>query len=258
MIEFRQITKQYGNGPATLQQLSLTFAEHRFTCVLGPSGCGKSTLLNLIAGFMAPSSGQVLLQGQPVRKPGPDRGVVFQDATLFPWMSVLDNVRFGLRQQGLDNNRSTAVAREYLALVGMLPQADALPIRLSGGMRQRVAIARILALRPKVLLMDEPFSALDANSRERLQDELLSICAACPTTVVYITHNVDEAAFLAERVIIMAPAPNNLHADIPLSSPRPRLRSSQEFCRVTGQLRAELDRLPCCIGVSGAKECLGR
>lgn len=255
MIELKQVSKRYGSGPTTLQDLSLTLAEHQFTCLLGPSGCGKTTLLNLIAGFVAPSSGQVLLQGQPVSKPGPDRGVVFQDATLFPWMSVLDNVRFGLQQQGMNDLQSTAVAREHLELVGMLSHQHVWPIRLSGGMRQRVAIARILALRPKVLLMDEPFSALDANSRERLQDELLRICDLCPTTVVYITHNVDEAAFLAERVIVMAPAPNNLHADITLSSPRPRLRSSHAFRTISMQLRTELDRLPCCISAS-AQDCL--
>lgn len=247
MIELQQVSKQYGTSAQILQDVSLSFAEHQFVCLLGPSGCGKTTLLNLIAGFIAPSSGRILLQGKPVGKPGPDRGVVFQDATLFPWMSVLENVRFGLQQQGCSQSKATGIAREYLDLVGMSSHEQAWPISLSGGQRQRVAIARILALQPKVLLMDEPFSALDANSRERLQDELLRICAATPTTVLYVTHLVEEAAFLAERVIIMGPSPDNLHADILLTSQRPRLRSSVQFTVFTARLRAELDALPCCI-----------
>lgn len=247
MISLDQVSKQYGNGAQILQNISLSFAEHQFVCLLGPSGCGKTTLLNLIAGFVAPTSGQILLKGKPVGKPGPDRGVVFQDATLFPWMTVLENVRFGLQQQGCELKRATAVAREYLDLVGMSSHQHAWPINLSGGQRQRVAIARILALQPKVLLMDEPFSALDANSRERLQDELLRICGVTPTTVIYVTHNVDEAAFLAERVLVMGPAPENIHADILLAAQRPRLRSSEQFIALTARLRSELDALPCCI-----------
>lgn len=247
MIVLDRVSKQYTGGALILQDVSLCLEKHRFTCLLGPSGCGKTTLLNLVAGFIAPTAGQVLLEGTAVRRPGPDRGVVFQDATLFPWMSVLDNVRFGLRQQGVAAEQCTAIACEYLELVGMLDHAEDWPIKLSGGMRQRVAIARILALQPKVLLMDEPFSALDANSRERLQDELLRICETRPTTVLYITHSVEEAAFLAERVLIMGPAPDNIHADIPITSPRPRIRSSEEFTTITTLLRSELDRLPCCI-----------
>ncbi len=258
MIRLDQVSKQYNpgraNGLFVLRDVSLAFAENRFTCLLGPSGCGKTTLLNLIAGFIAPTSGRVLLQNVPIDKPGPDRGVVFQDATLFPWMTVLDNVRFGLSQQGLDQEHCTAVAQEYLDLVGMLPHAAAWPISLSGGMRQRVAIARILALQPKVMLMDEPFSALDAKSRERLQDELLRICENRPVTVIYITHNVEEAAFLAERVIVMGPAPDTIHADMQLPSRRPRLRLSPEFADTTAMLRAELDTLPCCIAASKQRE----
>lgn len=250
MITLNRISKAYAGGPFILQDVSLSFEQNRFVCLLGPSGCGKTTLLNLIAGFVAPSSGQLLMQGRPVRKPGPDRGVVFQDATLFPWMTVLDNVRFGLRQQGLDSDQSTAIARECLSLVGMTAHTDARPISLSGGMRQRVAIARILALQPRVMLMDEPFSALDANSRERLQDELLRICETRPATVIYITHNVKEAAFLAERVIIMGPAPHNIHADIQLPTLRPRNRSSQEVNDICVLLRTHLNTLPCCIAPS--------
>lgn len=247
MIVLEQVSKRYGQHQPILQGLCLHLIEGQFTCLLGPSGCGKTTLLNLIAGFIKPTSGQVLLDGQQITQPGPDRGVVFQDATLFPWMTVLDNVCFGLRQQGMTLKQATDSARDYLDLVGMADFQTALPISLSGGQRQRVAIARVLALQPRVLLMDEPFSALDANSRERLQDELLRICTVRPTTVLYVTHHVDEAAFLAERVLVMGPGPDTIRADLLLEQPRPRNRNSELFNTSKAALRAELDRLPCCI-----------
>jgi len=250
MISLNGVTKRYGAGaaagPCILMDISLSFEKNRFVCILGPSGCGKTTLLNLIAGFIAPSSGSILFRGEPVKQPGPDRAVVFQDSTLFPWMTVLDNVRFGLRRKGCGREQTEAVARECLDLVHMTPHAQAWPVSLSGGMRQRVSIARVLALHPESMLMDEPFSALDANSRERLQDELLRICERRPATVIYVTHNVEEAAFLAERVIIMGPAPGNIRADMMLPSGRPRNRSSRDFYETAALLREQLDRLPCC------------
>ena len=247
MICFKHVSKQYGDGSTILDKVSLSLDQGQCTCLLGPSGCGKTTLLNLIAGFIRPTSGTVLVAGQPVYKPGPERGVVFQDATLFPWMTVLANVSFGLRQKGAPKSQADAVAREYLELVGMADYVAALPVSLSGGQRQRVAIARVLALEPQVLLMDEPFSALDANSRERLQDELLRICTVRPTTILYVTHHVDEAAFLAERVLVMGPGPDNIRADIRLAQPRPRNRHSDEFTCIKNKLRQELDQLPCCV-----------
>lgn len=253
MISLEQVTKQYQDSQPVLQGLSLQLVEGQFACLLGPSGCGKTTLLNLIAGFIKPTSGRVLVDGQQVTRPGPDRGVVFQDATLFPWMNVLDNLCFGLRQQGMSRQQAAATAAEYLELVGMADFQTALPISLSGGQRQRVAIARVLALQPRVLLMDEPFSALDANSRERLQDELLRICTMRPTTVLYVTHHVDEAAFLAERVLVMGPGADNIRADLLLEQPRPRNRNSEAFNTIKAMLRAELDRLPCCISPSENK-----
>lgn len=247
MICLKHVSKQYGDGSTTLDNVSLSIEQGQCTCLLGPSGCGKTTLLNLIAGFIKPTKGTVLVAGQPVCKPGPERGVVFQDATLFPWMTVLTNVSFGLRQKGLSKRKSAAVAQEHLELVGMTDYAAALPVSLSGGQRQRVAIARVLALEPQVLLMDEPFSALDANSRERLQDELLRICTVRPTTILYVTHHVDEAAFLAERVLVMGPGPGNIRADLLLAQPRPRNRHSDEFASIKYKLRQELDQLPCCV-----------
>lgn len=247
MIVLEQVSKHYGQHQPILQGLNLRLTEGQLTCLLGPSGCGKTTLLNLIAGFIKPTNGQVLVDGQQVTRPGPDRGVVFQDATLFPWMTVLDNVCFGLRQQGLSRQQATDSACDYLELVGMADFQTALPISLSGGQRQRVAIARVLALQPRVLLMDEPFSALDANSRERLQDELLRICTIRPTTVLYVTHHVDEAAFLAERVLVIGPGPDSIRADLLLEQPRPRNRNSELFNTIKATLRSELDRLPCCI-----------
>lgn len=258
MITLDRISKRYVtdsiSAPFILKDVSLAFEENRFICLLGPNGCGKTTLLNLVAGFIAPTSGHVLFNGEPVKKPGPDRGVVFQDATLFPWLTVLNNVTFGLRQQRLSAAACAETAMECLELVGMAAHAKDWPAKLSGGMRQRVAIARILALQSKAMLFDEPFSALDANSRERLQDELLCICERRPCTVLYITHSVEEAAYLAERVIVMGSVPNNVHEDISLPSTRPRNRSSQEFYEISALLRARLDELPCCIAASPSEE----
>jgi NitT/TauT family transport system ATP-binding protein len=256
VIIFERIDKRYGNDSTAstyvLKDLSLELKKNRFVCLLGPSGCGKTTLLNLVAGFIAPTSGRVLFRGKPVKSPGPDRGVVFQQPTLFPWLNVLENVTFGLKQRGFDSAACTRIALECLELVGMGDHANKLPVRLSGGMCQRVAIARILALQPQAMLLDEPFSALDANSRERLQQELLNICERRPCTVLYVTHSVEEAAFLGERVIVMGNMPQNVYADISLPSARPRDRSSREFAHSTALLRARLDELPCCLAPSSS------
>ncbi len=251
MISFQQVGKSYRNqagDPVTvLKDLDFTIEEGRFVCVLGPSGCGKTTLLNLIAGFSAPASGQVRFQGEPIRGPGPDRGVVFQDPTLFPWLSVWQNVAFGLRLKGEGKGRISEKVGKYLDLMGLAGHSEKYPHALSGGMRQRVAIARVLALEPKVLLMDEPFSALDENTRERLQDELLRIWTTHRRTVVYVTHSVEEAAYLGDRIFILGTADGGLHADIPVSMTRPRDRASTTFLRFTEKLRRRLAEQPCCI-----------
>ena len=251
MIVFEHVSKHFSHNaspPSTvLSDLNVTVREGEFVCILGPSGCGKTTMLNLIAGFLSPSQGRVLFEGKDVKGPGPDRGVVFQDATLFPWLTVLKNVEFGLRIKGLKGPLMTETAHWHLEMMGLEEHTEKYPHALSGGMRQRVAIARILALEPKVLLMDEPFSALDANTRERLQDELLRVWTAHRRTVVYVTHSVEEAAYLADRVIILGDTASGIFADMPIDLHRPRNRSSSEFITLKDMLRVCLAPQPCCI-----------
>ena len=254
MIRIENIEKRYTNNgtvtSAVLSEINITVPGGEFCCILGPSGCGKTTLLNLIAGFIKPSSGRILFNGIPVTAPGPERGVVFQDATLFPWLTARQNVEFGLRQRGLKKDDRFHTADAYLKMVGMSGHADAFPHTLSGGMRQRIAIARVLALEPSALLMDEPFSSLDTNSRERLQDELLRVWEAQRRTLIYVTHSVEEAVYLADRVIIMGPARKGICRDISLPLKRPRDRASAGFRQVATTLRTSLDTLPCCINSS--------
>ncbi len=236
-----------GDVRGALANVDLHIKEAEFVCVIGPSGCGKSSLLNLIAGFIQPTAGSVSFNGTPVSGPGPDRGVVFQEPTLFPWLTVRRNVEFGLRQTGHPPERIDSLVAEALATVGMQGHEDAFPYALSGGMRQRVAIARVLVLEPKALLMDEPFSALDANTRERLQDELLRIWEHHRRTVFYVTHSVEEAAYLADRVLVMGGASQSIEHDIEVPISRPRDRLSTEVRALTLELREKLDQLPLCI-----------
>ncbi|MCW2620533.1 MAG: putative transporter ATP-binding protein [Frankiales bacterium] len=194
-----------GSAPFTaLQGVDLEVAAGEFLVLVGPSGCGKSTLLDLLSGLTRPSSGRILLDGEPVDGPGLDRGVVFQQYALLPWRTAVGNVAFGLEAKGVPRRQRAAIAREYLELVGLAGFGDRHPHELSGGMKQRVAIARSLAYDPGVLLMDEPFAALDAQTRESLQDELLRIWRATGKTVVFITHGIDEAVYLGERVAVMS------------------------------------------------------
>ncbi|MGD9976136.1 MAG: ABC transporter ATP-binding protein [Desulfatirhabdiaceae bacterium] len=252
MIICNRISKTYAaNGPdesrKTLDNVSFTADSGEFICLLGPSGCGKTTLLNIIAGFVQPSEGHVLFDGKSMTGPGPDRGVVFQDPTLFPWLTAAQNIAFGLLNTQGDTPRTRARVAEGLNLVGLTAYANAYPHELSGGMRQRIALARVLVLEPKALLMDEPFSALDAISRERLQDELLDIWQRRPVPIVFVTHNADEAAYLADRIMIMGPPPQSVRRIIPVSLPRPRSRSSEALYRLARVLRTNLGEMPCCI-----------
>jgi ABC-type nitrate/sulfonate/bicarbonate transport system ATPase subunit len=245
-ISFRNITKEFvsqAGGPAmkAVDRLSLDIAEKDFVCLIGPSGCGKSTLLNLIAGFEKATSGEVLLDGVVISGPGPDRGVVFQEGALFPWLNVLDNVCYGPRRLKVPRERYLAEAHDILEQVGLSAFAQHLPSELSGGMRQRVAIARALINRPPVLLMDEPFGALDPQTRVLMQEMLLQIWEHDNRTVLFITHDVEEALFLGSRVIVMSSRPGHLLEDVRADLPRPRdfsVLKEPEFVKIKADLFA--------------------
>jgi NitT/TauT family transport system ATP-binding protein len=219
---------------AVLSHFSVGLTEGEFFCLLGPSGCGKTTVLNLMAGFLQPTEGVLTLAGRPIDRPSVDRTVVFQgDDALFNWLHTIDNVAFGLRMRGVAQERRHAIAREYLHLVHLDGQDDKYPGELSGGMKQRVQIARVLATDPKILLMDEPFGALDAQTRARLQDELVEIWRKTSKTIVFITHDIAEAVLLADRIGVMTKGPGaRLGAVVPVDLPRPRRRSSPDFGRM--------------------------
>ena len=222
-----------------LQDINLTIPRGQFTCLLGPSGCGKSTLLNAVAGFSPPTAGSILVDGKPVAAPGPDRGMVFQEYALFPWMTVEQNVGFGL---DIKKTPKAEIRRTVDALLGMLSLTDfraRYPKDLSGGMRQRVAIARVLALDSPILLMDEPFGALDALTRRNLQDELLRIWAELKKTILFVTHSIEEAIYLADRIVVMTYRPGTVKRDILVDLPRMRDPAAPEF----NALKRELGQL---------------
>jgi len=205
-----------------LAAIDMTIAEGEFACILGPSGCGKSTLLNVIAGFEGPTAGAARVFGEAVARPGPDRAVVFQEASLFPWLTVWENVTFGPRMLGRPKEETEALARKFLGLVGLTGFERHLPDQLSGGMKQRVGIARCLILRPRVFLMDEPFGALDAQTRMQMQELLLHVWDETRGTVLFITHDIDEAIFLADTVYVMTARPGRIRSRIAIDLPRPR------------------------------------
>ncbi|WP_231337663.1 ABC transporter ATP-binding protein [Paraburkholderia sprentiae] len=224
-IEARSLTVELGPPHAhfaALDALDFHIAPGEFVCVLGPSGCGKSTLLGAIAGHVAATHGEVAVDGVTVDRPHPDRGLVFQQHTLFPWKRVIDNVAFGLKMKGVSANDRRREAAEMLALVGLAGFESHYPAQLSGGMQQRVEIARVLINRPRILLMDEPFGALDAQTRRMMQMLLLDIWAQIRTTVVFVTHDVDEALFLGDRVVMLSQRPARLLADLAVPLARPR------------------------------------
>jgi NitT/TauT family transport system ATP-binding protein len=208
-----------------LSDISLSVARGEFVSILGPSGCGKSTLLYIVGGFIAQSSGAVIVNDKPVTGPGPDRGPVFQEFALFPWKTVLGNVMYGLEQRGVPKAEALARARELLAMVKLSGYENFYPKELSGGMKQRVAIARTLAYRPNILLMDEPFGALDAHTRTKLQNDLLGIWEKDRKTVLFVTHSVEEAVFLSDRVVMMTSSPGRIKEVITIDLPRPRERA---------------------------------
>ena len=232
ILAVRGVTKRFAIGDDEIEALAridIAMAAGEFVCMIGASGCGKSTLLRIVAGFEEPTSGGVAVQGKPITGPGSDRGMVFQDYALFPWMSVHQNIGFGPRQRQLPRREVQAIADEFVRLVGLERFADRYPSQLSGGMKQRVAIARVLANNATILLMDEPFGALDALTREQLQRELLQIWTRTGVTVIFVTHSVEEAVLLSDRVVVMSAGPGRIASDIAIDLPRPRDVSSPEF-----------------------------
>ncbi|MFT3780754.1 MAG: ABC transporter ATP-binding protein [Nibricoccus sp.] len=211
------------NGPVTaLRDVSFQVHRREFLCVIGPSGCGKSTLIRMVAGLDYPTSGRMLLDGKEVSGPGPDRGMVFQGYTLFPWRTVTENVMFGLQMQGMDSTQASSEARQWIQLVGLSRFENAYPAQLSGGMKQRTAIARALAANPRILLMDEPFGALDAQTRAQMQTHLLEIWRNVDVTILFITHDLDEAILLADRILVLKANPGEVQEVIEVPVPRPR------------------------------------
>lgn len=232
-IELRNVTLQYESAESTvtaLQDVSFHVEPSEFLCVVGQSGCGKTTMLNIVAGFLKPTQGEILIAGRPVTGKGFDRGIVFQDfAQLFPWRSAQRNVEFGLEMKGVPAEERAEIALRFLRLVNLEKFARAYPHELSGGMQQRVAIARALAYNPAVLLMDEPFAALDALTREEMQRFLVDVWRETKKTVMYVTHNVAEAVYLADRIIVLTPHPGTVKADMKIALSRPRDTLSIEF-----------------------------
>ena len=232
-IELRNISLQYksAENPVTaLQDVSFGVEAAEFLCVVGQSGCGKTTMLNIVAGFLKPTKGEILISGKTVTGKGLDRGIVFQDfAQLFPWRTAQRNIEFGLEMKGIAKEERAGIALRFLRLVNLEKFARSYPHELSGGMQQRVAIARALAYNPAVLLMDEPFAALDALTREEMQRFLVDVWRETKKTVVYVTHNVAEAVYLADRVIVFSPHPGTVKAQVKITLPRPRDTLSVEF-----------------------------
>jgi NitT/TauT family transport system ATP-binding protein len=232
-IELRNISRQYESveNPVTaLQDVSFGVEPAEFLCVVGQSGCGKTTMLNIVAGFLKPTKGEIVISGKTVTGKGLDRGIVFQDfAQLFPWRTAQRNIEFGLEMKGIAKEERAEIALRFLRLVNLEKFARSYPHELSGGMQQRVAIARALAYNPAVLLMDEPFAALDALTREEMQRFLVDVWRETKKTVVYVTHNVAEAVYLADRVIVFSPHPGTVKAQVKITLPRPRDTLSVEF-----------------------------
>jgi NitT/TauT family transport system ATP-binding protein len=227
-IQVRGFTRQFGDILA-VDRIDLDIAAGEFVCLLGPSGCGKSTLMNGIAGFVEPTSGEILVRGQRVSGPGPDRGVVFQEYALFPWMTVQANVAFGLEMRHESKSQIAGTVGALLQSLHLTEFADRFPKDLSGGMRQRVAIARLLALDSPILLMDEPFGALDALTRRNLQDELLRLWLELKKTILFVTHSIEESIYLADRIVVMTYRPGRIKAIEAVTLPRPRDVSSPAF-----------------------------
>ncbi|MCW5773069.1 MAG: ABC transporter ATP-binding protein [Rhodospirillaceae bacterium] len=234
-------TDENGRSVSALGNLDLQVNDGEFIALLGPSGCGKSTFLYLVAGFEKPTAGTIVLDGKPIRGPAPDRGIVFQEYTLFPWRTVAGNIRFGLDIQGVPKRQAEERCRSLMALAGLTGFERAYPHQLSGGMQQRVAIARALAYDPAVLLMDEPFGALDAQTKRRLLQDLVRIWEQTKKTILFVTHSVEEALFLADRVVLFGARPARVKEIVDVAMPRPREIGSPDFAAAQRRLLTSLD-----------------
>jgi ABC-type nitrate/sulfonate/bicarbonate transport system ATPase subunit len=235
-----------GTPTRALEPTNLSVADNDFVTILGPSGCGKSTLLRMVAGLDTPTTGRILLDGKAITGPGADRGMVFQSYTLFPWLTVSENISFGLRERGVSQRERNDIAKQWLEKVGLTSFANHFPKQLSGGMQQRTAIARALANDPKILLLDEPFGALDNQTRALMQELLLGIWERERKTVIFVTHDIEEAVFLASRTVVMSARPGRIKADIAVDLPHPRhytIKTSPAFsdlkARLTEEIRVE-------------------
>jgi NitT/TauT family transport system ATP-binding protein len=247
MIAIERLSKSFETARRTshlaLADISLEVAEGEFVSILGPSGCGKSTLLYIVGGFVQPTQGTVAVDGKPVTGPGPDRGPVFQEFALFPWKTVLGNVMYGPLERGMARSRAEEKARALIALVHLTGYENFYPKELSGGMKQRVAIARTLAYGPSILLMDEPFGALDAHTRTGMQKELLEIWERDRKTVLFVTHSVEEAVFLSDRVVVLTRSPGRIKETVRIDLPRPRRRAELLVDRRYQTLVVDIERL---------------
>jgi NitT/TauT family transport system ATP-binding protein len=238
--EIRNVSKLFGAGTTkviALHDVSLSIDHNEFVCIVGPSGCGKTTLLNMLAGFEFPSAGEVRAFGREVAGPGTERTMMFQDYALFPWLTVTGNIEYGLKRKGTAKAQRSEIVHHYVELIDLKGFEHKYPHQLSGGMRQRVALARGLAVNPAMLLMDEPFAALDSFTRERMQDELVRVWQTERKAVLFITHNIEEAIKLADRVVVMSPRPGRITSVFELDDDRPRNILSQENIRVIEQVR---------------------
>jgi NitT/TauT family transport system ATP-binding protein len=250
-IQIQEISHEYfdASRKATLyalRDINITIDEGEFTCIIGPSGCGKTTLLNIVAGFIRPTKGKVLLDGKEIIKPGPDRVMVFQEHALFPWLTVQGNVEFGLEMQGKPKEERKRIAKVFINMVGLGGFEDRYPFELSGGMKQRLGLARSLAVDPEVLLLDEPFASLDAQARRIMQDELLGILGQNRKTSILVTHSIDEAVYLADRLVLLSARPGRVLANEKIELPKPRSRSDVNFVKTVERydsiIRMEVNR----------------
>jgi ABC-type nitrate/sulfonate/bicarbonate transport system, ATPase component len=226
-----------------LDDINLEIYDGEFVCLLGPSGCGKTTLLRMIGGLDVPTEGKVEIDGKIVDGPSPKMTMVFQEYSLYPWRTIEENVGFGLEMMGMEKEQRKAEVQKRLDLVGLSEFANSYPYELSGGMRQRAAVARALASDPAVMLMDEPFGALDAQTRNKMQIQLLDIWNSTKKTILFVTHSVDEAVFLSDRILILSPRPGKVHQIYEVNIPRPRDRTSVEFAKIRKEVLAEIEKL---------------